>query len=268
MLLTLSLLMKKPNTDAVDKRIKALEQYKILNTLPEKEYDDITRLAAYICNTPIALVSFLDDKYQFIKSHHGVKIKRTPIEHSICIHTIKKSNDILIIEDTRIDKRFNNNSLVVLKPNIVFYAGVPLLTEEGVPLGTLCVLDTKPNKLNQQQIISLQSLANQVMQLLILRKRNNEINESKNLIDNETARLKNIVEATRIGTWEWNFETGEIKINERWANIIGYTLEELQPVNEKTIYKFIHPDDMALSDEKIKEQLEIIKDKVRANGGH
>tara|TARA_R110000782_G_scaffold80846_4_gene159938 strand:- start:159789 stop:165440 length:5652 start_codon:yes stop_codon:yes gene_type:complete len=253
MLLTLSLLMKKPNTDAVDKRIKALEQYKILNTLPEKEYDDITRLAAYICNTPIALVSFLDDKYQFIKSHHGVKIKRTPIEHSICIHTIKKSNDILIIEDTRIDKRFNNNSLVVLKPNIVFYAGVPLLTEEGVPLGTLCVLDTKPNKLNQQQIISLQSLANQVMQLLILRKRNNEINESKNLIDNETARLKNIVEATRIGTWEWNFETGEIKINERWANIIGYTLEELQPVNEKTIYKFIHPDDMALSDEKIKE---------------
>ena len=91
------------------------------------------------------------------------------------------------------------------------------------------------------------------MQLLILRKRNNEINESKNLIDNETARLKNIVEATRIGTWEWNFETGEIKINERWANIIGYTLEELQPVNEKTIYKFIHPDDIALSDEKIKE---------------
>src|SRR5690606_3566588 len=130
-----------------------------------------------------------------------------------------------------------------------FYAGVPLTTEEGISLGTLCVLDTKPNKLNQEQILSLQSLANQVMQLLILRKRNNEINESKNLIDNETARLKNIVEATRIGTWEWNFETGEIKINERWANIIGYTLEELQPVNEKTIYKFIHPDDIALSDE-------------------
>ncbi len=242
--------MKNPNTDAVDKRIKALKQYEILDTLPEKEYDDITRLAAYICNTPIALISFLDNTRQFFKSHHGLKIKETPIEHSFCVHVIKKP---FIIEDVRKDKRFKNNPLVTSKPNIVFYAGVPLTTEEGISLGTLCVLDTKPNKLNQEQILSLQSLANQVMQLLILRKRNNEINESKNLIDNETARLKNIVEATRIGTWEWNFETGEIKINERWANIIGYTLEELQPVNEKTIYKFIHPDDIALSDEKIKE---------------
>jgi len=245
--------MKKTNTDAVDKRIKALKQYEILDTLPEKEYDDITRLAAYICNTSIALVSFLDDTRQFFKSHYGLKIKETPIEHSFCFHAIKKPTDIFIIEDIRKDKRFKSNPLVTSKPNIVFYAGVPLTTQEGILLGTLCVLDTKPNKLNQEQIVSLQSLANQVMQLLILRKRNNEINESKSLIDNETARLKNIVEATRIGTWEWNFETGEIKINERWANIIGYTVEELQPVNEKTIYKFIHPDDIALSDEKIKE---------------
>ena len=82
--------MKNPNTDAVDKRIKALKQYEILDTLPEKEYDDITRLAAYICNTPIALISFLDNTRQFFKSHHGLKIKETPIEHSFCVHVIKK----------------------------------------------------------------------------------------------------------------------------------------------------------------------------------
>ncbi len=248
--------MKKPNVDAVDKRIEALKQYEILDTLPEKEYDGITRLAAITCNSPIALISFLDDKREFFKSRYGLKIKETPIEHSFCFHVIKKSTDIFIIEDVRTDKRFKNNPLVTSNPNIVFYAGVSLISEEGIPLGALCVIDKSPNVLNSEQILSLQSLANQVMQLLILRKKNIEINESKKIINQETEQLNNIIKATRVGTWEWNYETKTVNINERWANIIGYTLEELQPVNEKTIYKFIHPDDIALSDKKLKECLE------------
>lgn len=247
--------MKKPNNNTIVKRVKALKQYKIVDTLPEKEYDDISRLAALMCNTPIALITLLDEKRQFFKSHYGLDINETPIAHSFCTHAIKKPADILIIEDTRKDERFKDNSLVVSKPNIAFYAGVPLINEDNVALGTLCVLDVKPNKLNSEQITSLQALANQIMQLLILRKKNIEISENKKIIDEETIRLKNIVEATHIGTWEWNFETGEIKINEYWANIIGYTLKELQPINEKTIYQFIHPDDIELVDKKLNDYL-------------
>ncbi|HEY9082720.1 MAG TPA: PAS domain-containing protein [Vicingaceae bacterium] len=248
--------MKKTNTDVVEKRVRLLEHFQILDTLPEKEYDDITRLAAFICNTPISLVTLLDDKRQFFKSHHGLEIKETIIEHSFCAHAIKKTTDIFIVEDARKDKRFKNNPLVTSKPNIIFYAGVPLISEEGIPLGTLCVIDEKPNVLNSEQLLSLQSLANQVMQLLILRRKNIEINESKKIINQETEQLNNIIEATRVGTWEWNLQTKEVKINERWANIIGYTLEELQPVDEKTIYKFIHPEDIQYSDKKLKESLE------------
>lgn len=131
-----------------------------------------------------------------------------------------------------------------------------LISEEGIPLGTLCVIDKKPNTLNSEQLLSLQALANQVMQLLILRRKNIEINESQKIINQETEQLNNIIEATQVGTWEWNLQTKEVKINERWANIIGYTLEELQPVNEKTIYKFIHPEDIQFSDKKLKESLE------------
>ncbi len=248
--------MKKSNTDVVEKRVSLLKQFQILDTLPEKEYDDITRLAAFICNTPISLVTLLDDKRQFFKSHYGLKTKQTPIEHSFCAHAINKTTKVFIVEDARKDKRFKNNPLVTSKPNIVFYAGVPLISEEDVPLGTLCVIDNKPHVLNTEQLLSLQALANQVMQLLILRRKNIEITESEKIINQETEQLNNIIEATRVGTWEWNLQTKEVNINERWANIIGYTLDELHPINEKTIYNFIHPDDIALSDEKLKESLE------------
>lgn len=164
-----------------------------------------------------------------------LKTKETPIAYSFCNQAIKKPVDIFIIEDARKDKRFKNNPLVVSEPDIVFYAGVPLYTEEGILLGTLCVLDTQPKKLNQEQIFSLQALANQVMHLLVLRRKNNEIKESNKIIDQKAESLNNVIEAIRIGTWEWNFKTKEIKINERWANIIGYTIEELQPVDEKHI---------------------------------
>src|SRR5690554_1036228 len=155
--------MKKSNTDVVEKRVSLLKQFQILDTLPEKEYDDITRLAAFICNTPISLVTLLDDKRQFFKSHYGLKTKQTPIEHSFCAHAINKTTKVFIVEDARKDKRFKNNPLVTSKPNIVFYAGVPLISEEGVPLGTLCVIDNKPHVLNTEQLLSLQALANQVM---------------------------------------------------------------------------------------------------------
>jgi signal transduction histidine kinase len=152
-------------------RIKELKSYSILDTLPEKDYDNLTSIAAGICDTPVSLVSLLDEKRQWFKSHHGIDAIETLKEYSFCAHAINDQNNILIVEDARNDERFHDNPLVTGKPYVIFYAGVPLISDHGLPLGTLCVIDHKPNRLDQNQKASLFALSNQVMNLLKLRKR-------------------------------------------------------------------------------------------------
>lgn len=218
-------------TDGFEKkRLQDLESMQLLDTLPEKEYDDITSLAAFICNTPISLVSLVTDTRQFFKSHHGLAISETPIGQSFCAHAIKLPQKPFIVEDARKDERFKDNPLVTAKPNIVFYAGIPLIGKEGNALGTLCVIDTKPRKLEQKQLEALKSLAHQVVQLFELRKNRMEIKEMAENLSAESGRLKNIINATRVGIWEWNIPSGKITINERWAEMLGYTFEELEPL--------------------------------------
>lgn len=159
----------KPHINEVQ-RLKNLESYDILDTLQEIDYDNITAIAAEICNTPISLISLLDDKRQWFKSHYGIDETETPKEFAFCAHAINDESDIFIIQDARTDDRFKNNPLVTGDPKIVFYAGVPLTSKNGLPLGTLCVIDDKPNLLSQGQLKSLSALSNQVMNLLELRK--------------------------------------------------------------------------------------------------
>ncbi len=151
-------------------RKETLKSYHILDTLPEKDFDAITELAAYICETPISLVSLSDDKRQIFKSRHGFKISETPIENSFCFHALARPDQPFIIPDAVKDHRFKNCSLVTQYPNVAFYAGIPLKTSEGVPIGTLCVMDHQPRNINENQLNALTSLANQVEQLLELRK--------------------------------------------------------------------------------------------------
>lgn len=151
-------------------RLKNLESYNILDTLPETDYDNITTIAAEICGTPIALITLLDNKRQWFKSHHGIDVKETPKEQSFCAHAINDNDGIFIVPDTREDFRFHDNPLVTGDSNAVFYAGAPLTSKNGLPLGTLCVIDHKPNILSKTQINSLSALSNQVMNLLELRK--------------------------------------------------------------------------------------------------
>lgn len=151
-------------------RQEALMQYSILDTLPEQAYDDITYLASQICNTPISLISLLDDKRQWFKSHHGLKATSTPKDIAFCAHAINNQNKIMIVPDSREDGRFYDNPLVTNDPYVIFYAGIPLVTTKGYSLGTLCVIDNKPNKLNNTQQKALKALANQVMKLFELRK--------------------------------------------------------------------------------------------------
>ncbi|WP_239985668.1 MULTISPECIES: sensor histidine kinase [Arenibacter] len=160
-----------------------MDSYSILDTLPESDYDNLTTIAAEICGTPISLISLIDDKRQWFKSHHGLDATETPKEYAFCGHAINTPDDVFIIQDARKDERFHDNPIVTGDPHVIFYAGVPLVSEAGLPLGTLCVIDHKPNLLSQSQIRSLTALSKQVMNLLELRR-------NKMLLEQSIAQLE------------------------------------------------------------------------------
>ncbi|KJD35524.1 histidine kinase [Tamlana sedimentorum] len=153
-------------------RLEHLKSFNILDTLPEIDYDNIAKIAAEICGVPIALISLIDDKRQWFKSHHGVNATETPKEYAFCAHAINSPNEPLIVNDSRDDERFHDNPIVVGDPHVIFYAGIPLTTKKGFSLGTLCVIDNKPNELSNGQIETLKALSNQVIKLLELRQSN------------------------------------------------------------------------------------------------
>jgi two-component system NtrC family sensor kinase len=143
-------------------RVAALQKYAILDTEPEQTFDDLTHLASYICKTPIALISLVDEDRQWFKSKVGVSISQTAREIAFCSKAIQQT-DVMVVPDTLKDERFRNNPLVVSEPRIRFYAGAPLITEEGYALGTLCVVDQSPRELSAEQKEALQALSRLVL---------------------------------------------------------------------------------------------------------
>jgi PAS domain S-box-containing protein len=236
--------------------LQDIKSLHILDTLPEKEYDTITSLAAAICDTPISLVSIVTDTRQFFKSHHGLDATEAPIDQSFCAHAIKTPDALFVVEDARKDERFKNNPLVTGKPGIVFYAGIPLISREDNVLGTLCIMDNKPRKLEQYHFSALESLAHQIIQLFELRKNRIELKEVNDALSAESQHLQNIIDATHIGTWEWNIENCSVKINDWFAQMLGYTLDELGTLHIDLFQKFLYPQDIQHFNDKITDHLE------------
>ena len=177
----------KPTNES--KRLEVLKSYKLLDTLPEDAYDTITKLASHICNTPISLVTLLDADRNFLKSRRGIDMSESPRDISFCGHAILTDEPIFIVEDARLDKRFQDNPLVK-DFKAIFYAGVPLRTSDGYALGTLCVYDHKPRTLSMDEQDALRGLAKQTVLLFEARKRNIDLATA----ENETAQRNDRLE--------------------------------------------------------------------------
>jgi len=163
--------MQKPSFHKEElERLNSLRSYLVLDSESDKEIDCLTELASEICETPISLVSLVDSDRQWFKSKVGLQASETSRDIAFCAHAIVQSEEIFIIEDATKDDRFFDNPLVVNAPLVIFYSGVVLKSDTNYPLGTLCVIDNKPRKLNEKQIRALKTIAGQIMNLLNYKK--------------------------------------------------------------------------------------------------
>lgn len=178
-------MLSAPLPDNEEERLKKLYELNILDTFEEQAYDDLTHLAAQICDVPIALISLIDRDRQFLKSHYGLNVNEISREFGFCPHAIL-DNDLTIVEDAKKDERFHDNPLVTDGPRVNFYAGAPLIFSGDIRIGTLCVVDYKARTITPDQQLALQALARQVVSQLELRQ---SVEELKNFNKYRTAYL-------------------------------------------------------------------------------
>ncbi len=172
-------------------RLAALRESQLFGSSPEAEFDNITKLASFICKTPVSFISLVGESSQWIKSKVGTNLCESDRDISFCSHAILKPKMLMEIPDTRKDKRFEDNPFVVRENDpIIFYAGMPLNDHNNQVLGTLCVIDNKPNKLTPEQVENLKALATQVEMLIELKQKNKHLQEVKKELNQHNAMLK------------------------------------------------------------------------------
>jgi PAS domain S-box-containing protein len=237
--------MKAPLPDNEAERLAALRGLGILDTPPELAYDELSALAAHICQTPTALISLVDEDRQWFKSRVGLTSRETPRDVAFCAHTILEP-DLMVVPDASADERFANNPLVTSPPRIRFYAGAPLVTTEGHALGTLCVIDYKPRELTEEQARALRALSHQVMAQLQLQKQLAERRRIETALRQANDRLALAVRGSNVGIWENDLAGGDYRTGRvQCINILeplGYLAPE-SAIDWETVAAPIHPDD-------------------------
>ncbi|WP_114749339.1 sensor histidine kinase [Pleomorphovibrio marinus] len=171
--------MQKPEIPKNEKaRLRELDAYNIIEAAKEDDFDFLTAMAAQICGTKISLITLVTVDKQYFLSHHGLEIKESSKDYSFCAHAINNPEEPFIVEDARTDVRFFDNPYTTGYPHVIFYVGIPLVNSNGFPLGSLCVIDDKPGKLDDEQLLKLKHLARQTVKLLELRRSQIELKEA------------------------------------------------------------------------------------------
>ncbi len=215
-------------------RLSTLREYAVLDTPPEPALDDLTSLAATICDAPIALITLIDEKRQWFKSRVGIEIMETPLDVSFCVHALSQT-DLLIVPDATKDARFSDNPLVTGEPNVRFYAGAPLISPEGEVLGTLCVIDRVPRVITPPQAEALRVLSRQVMAHLNLGRQARELAASE-------SRIQLVVEASKVGLWSLDLVTNEIFHSNECKRQLGFGPDDLSGGFDQWVGR-LHPED-------------------------
>ncbi|MDB6053291.1 MAG: sensor hybrid histidine kinase [Verrucomicrobiales bacterium] len=222
--------MKPPFRPADEaRRLVALRDYDLLDTLPEQALDDLAALAAHICEAPISLISLVDENRQWFKSRVGLSIQETSRDVSFCAHALLEPG-VLVVNDAAADERFAKNPLVTGEPHIRFYAGAPLFTPDGQALGTLCVIDKVPRQLTPYQLDALRILSRQVMAQFEVRRQALELTESEHL-------LRTIFDYHPEGVMVISRDGTLRTINRPGLSIIE--AKELEEVEGQSIYSFV-----------------------------
>ena len=256
-----------PGSPREDQRLAALRGLQVLDTPREAAFDDLTALVADICQTPIALISLIDESRQWFKSAVGLKEEQTPRKVAFCAHALDNP-DLLLVPDATQDPRFAANPLVTGEPGIRFYAGAPLVTPEGHTLGTLCVIDRVPRQLNERQLTALRVLGRQVMTELQLRHRLREHAKAEEALrqseagqrqlvrslENQRARLVEAQAVAKVGSWETDLVTMAVGWSGETHRIFGTNPETFAPTHAGFL-ELVHPDDRAAVDRAFQQSL-------------
>ncbi len=237
-------------------RLTALASYDILDTLPEEDYDGITQIAAYICQTPISLITLLDDKRQWFKSTYGLAVRQTPREIAFCDYAIQTPGQLMEVADAHLDERFATNPLVTGDPHVVFYAGVPLVDTDGHALGTLCVIDHQTRQLSAEQATVLKALARQVVTQLQLRRSQSHLEKAgQNLqtcnseLQESNRILKTVIDTCPVGLVLWQaVREQETIVDFRYvlgnpinSGLAGLSMEQMTGNLLKTLFPHVVP---------------------------
>ncbi|MGB3492101.1 MAG: ATP-binding protein [Elainellaceae cyanobacterium] len=243
--------MRAPSPSDENQRLQKLQCYNVLDTNPEPAYDDLTQLASLICQAPIALISLIDKDRQWFKSVIGLHAQETHRDLAFCAHAIL-SETTLVIPDATLDPRFADNDLVTGEPHIRFYAGAPLITPDGFILGTLCVIDSQPRTLSQQQIVALEALARQVVNQLELRlnvsRLSQEIDE-RNVAEAKLLKIQYALSEAQaiaqLGNWALILNSHRVNVSPETLKIYGLESTTTQ-ISLDDFTAPIHPEDLDL----------------------
>lgn len=235
-------------TTTLERRLKVLEDYQIMDSESEKEFNEIVELASAFFGTPISAISLLDNYRQWFKARVGLADESTRLEDAYCRYAIQNPNEVLVVEDSTKDERFASNPLTTGDDHIRFYAGAPLVTADGIALGSLCVIDREPRSFSEEEARVLKVLAGKVMRLLDLRKENiqqrKQIDRTRTELSSILARYAEAQKTAHIGNWDFNVRTKELY----WSpEMFALLLKEEGTTDKGNLADWetlIHPDDL------------------------